>query len=45
MIADGRAHPVRFVWVYVLLVFAVAVSVAFPLYLIGRTRAIAAARS
>lgn len=44
MIADGTRVGVRRLWVYVLLVFAVAISVAFPLYLIARTRTIAAAR-
>ena len=44
MIADGRRSGVRYVAVYVALVFLVAVSVAFPLYLLARTRAVAAAR-
>lgn len=43
MIVDGRRVGVRFVWLYVALVFAVAVSVAFPLFLIARTRAVASA--
>lgn len=41
MVLDGRRVGVRFVWVYVVLVFAIAVSVAFPLFLIARTRAVA----
>lgn len=45
LVVDGRQQGVRFLWLYVVLVFAVAVSVAFPLYLIARTRTIAAARA
>lgn len=45
MVVDGRRNHVRFLWVYVVLVFAVAVSVAFPLYLIARTRTLATPRS
>ena len=45
MVVDGRRHGVRLLWLYVVLVFAVAVSVAFPLYLIARTRTLAAAGS
>jgi hypothetical protein len=45
LVVDGRQQRVRFLWVYVVLVFAVAVSVAFPLYLIARTRTVAAART
>lgn len=41
MVVDGRRNQVRFLWLYVLLVLAVAVSVAFPLYLIARTRTLA----
>jgi hypothetical protein len=43
MVVDGRRTGVRRLWVYVVLVFAVAISVAFPLYLIARTRTLAAA--
>ncbi|RNL63753.1 DUF2834 domain-containing protein [Nocardioides marmoriginsengisoli] len=45
MIADGRQLGVRWLWAYVALVFLVAVSVAFPLYLIARTRTVAIARA
>lgn len=45
MVVDGRKNQVRFLWLYVVLVFAVAVSVAFPLYLIGRTRTAARLRA
>lgn len=38
MVVDGRRTGVPRVWLYVVLVFVVAVSVAFPLYLIARTR-------
>jgi hypothetical protein len=45
MIAEGRSIRMPWVWVYVALVFLVAASVAFPLFLIGRTRHLAAART
>ena len=38
MVVDGRRNGVRFLAAYVVIVFAVAASVAFPLYLIARTR-------
>ncbi|MFL6154583.1 MAG: DUF2834 domain-containing protein [Marmoricola sp.] len=44
MVVEGRRIQMRWLWVYVVLVFTVAVSVAFPLFLIGRTRTLAAAR-
>ena len=44
MIVEGRRVGVRLLWLYVVLVFVVAVSVAFPLFLIARTRTMAAAR-
>jgi len=44
MVVEGRRIGLRWLWVYVVLVFTVAVSVAFPLFLIGRTRTLAAAR-
>jgi len=44
MVVEGRRLEMRWLWVYVVLVFTVAVSVAFPLFLIGRTRTLAAAR-
>src|SRR5690348_9518980 len=37
MVAEGRRIGMRWLWVYVVLVFTVAISVAFPLFLIGRT--------
>jgi glucan phosphoethanolaminetransferase (alkaline phosphatase superfamily) len=37
MIVDGRRNRVPLLWLYVVLVFVIAVSVAFPLYLIART--------
>lgn len=43
MVVDGARLKVPYLWVYIVLVFAVAVSVAFPLYLIARTRVTAAA--
>ncbi len=45
LVVDGRRNRVPLLWLYVVLVFAVAVSVAFPLYLIARTRTLARARS
>ena len=36
MIAEGRRLGMRFLWVYVVLTFAVAISVALPLFLIAR---------
>lgn len=44
MLVEGVRIQVRHLWVYVVLVFTVAVSVAFPLFLIARTRKLAAAR-
>lgn len=44
MVVDGRRIGVPWLWVYVALVFLVAVSVAFPLYLIARTRRLAGQR-
>lgn len=44
MVVDGRRQQISLLWLYVVLVFAVAISVAFPLYLIARTRAAAASR-
>ena len=43
MVVDGRRQRVPLLWLYVVLVFAVAVSVAFPLYLIARIRTAALA--
>jgi Terpene cyclase DEP1 len=36
MVIEARKHNVRFVWLYVLGSFAIAVSVTFPLFLIAR---------
>ena len=36
MIAEGRRLGMRFIWVYVVLTFAVAISVALPAFLIAR---------
>jgi hypothetical protein len=44
MIVEGRRLRVPWWGVYVALVFLVAVSVAFPLFLIARTRVLAAQR-
>lgn len=44
MVVDGRRNGVPLWWLYVALVFVVAVSVAFPLYLIARTRHLARVR-
>lgn len=44
MVVEGRRIRLRWLWLYVVLVFTVAVSVAFPLFLIGRTRTLAAGR-
>lgn len=44
MVVEGRRLRLAWWWVYVALVFLVAVSVAFPLFLIARTRRLAAER-
>ena len=36
MMIEARRHAVKFVWLYVALGFATAISVAFPLFLIAR---------
>ena len=41
MVVEGRRLRVPWLWVYIALVFLVAVSVAFPLFLIARTRRLA----
>lgn len=38
MVVEGRRLRMPWLWVYVLLVFTVAVSVAFPLFLFARLR-------
>src|ERR1700752_2973018 len=42
MVVEARRHAIRFVWLYVALGFAIAISVAFPLFLIARERRLAA---
>lgn len=36
MVTEARRVGVRFVWVYVVLSFAIAISVTFPLFLVAR---------
>lgn len=36
MVVEGRRLGVRFLWIYVVLTFLVAISVAFPAFLIAR---------
>jgi hypothetical protein len=38
MLVDARRNGVRHVWLYIVLSFAIAVSVMFPIYLIARER-------
>jgi hypothetical protein len=45
MVAEGRRIGLPWLWAYVALVFVVAVSVAFPLFLIARTRRVASERA
>lgn len=45
MVVEGRRLRMRWWWAYVLGVFLVAVSVAFPLFLVDRTRILAAGRT
>jgi hypothetical protein len=45
MVVEGRRLRMRWWWAYVLGVFLVAVSVAFPLFLVDRTRTLAAGRT
>lgn len=45
MVAEGRRSRLPWRWAYVALVFLVAVSVAFPLFLLARTRHLAGQRS
>lgn len=44
MVVEGRRIELPWLWLYVVLVFTVAISVALPLFLIGRTRKLASAR-
>jgi len=41
MLVDARRTGVRHTWLYIVLSFAIAVSVMFPLYLIARERKLA----
>jgi len=43
MLVEARRHKIRFVWLYVVLSFAIAISVTFPLFLIARERKLSAA--
>ena len=45
MVVEGRRMGVRFLWVYVVLTFAVAISVSLPLFLIARQFRVAAQRT
>lgn len=45
MVVEGRRLGIRWWWAYVALVFVVAVSVAFPLFLLARTRTLAGRRA
>jgi hypothetical protein len=36
MVIEARKHGIRFVWAYIVASFAIAISVAFPLFLIAR---------
>jgi hypothetical protein len=42
MVIEARRLAIRWVWLYILLGFLVAISVTFPLFLIARERRIAA---
>jgi hypothetical protein len=41
MVLEARKLEIRFVWVYIVLSFAIAISVTFPLFLVARERALA----
>jgi hypothetical protein len=45
MAVEGRRLRIPWWWAYIALAFLVAVSVAFPLFLIGRTRHLAGQRA
>ena len=45
MIAEGRRLGMRFLWVYVVVTFAVAISVALPAFLIARQFTLAEQRT
>jgi hypothetical protein len=42
MVVEARRLGIRFVWLYVVLSFVIAISVTFPLFLIARERKLAA---
>lgn len=42
MVFEARKLGIRFVWLYILLSFFIAISVMFPLFLVARERALAA---
>jgi hypothetical protein len=42
MLHEARRVGIRFVWIYVVLSFVIAISVTFPLFLIARQRRLAA---
>lgn len=44
MIVEARRLGIRFVWIYIVLSFVIAVSVMFPLFLIARQRRMEALR-
>jgi hypothetical protein len=44
MVVEGRRLGMRFLWVYVVLTFAVAISVALPVFLIARQVCLAGQR-
>jgi hypothetical protein len=45
MVVEARKLDVRFVWLYVILGFAIAISVTFPLFLIAREMRLAKTES
>ena len=45
MVVEGRRLGMRFLWVYVVLTFAVAISLSLPLFLIARQVHLAGQRS
>lgn len=45
MVVEARKLGVRFVWLYVLLGFAIAISVTFPLFLVAREMRLAKTES
>jgi hypothetical protein len=45
MVVEARRLRIRFVWVYVVLSFVIAISVTIPLFLIARERRLALTRA